>query len=107
MLKKETSIMEFWEKYGNLIQSFIAIISVIALIILTIYLVVEILPSARQTDYDMAMIVDAGIIKKNITWYSIDGDWVYICSHDAALGETIYRVHESNVVLIKTEAAWD
>ncbi len=100
MLKKETFIMDFWKKHEPIIM----IISIMLLIIL---LVVALLPPIRQTDYDMAMIVDAGIVKKNIIWYSIDGDWVYICSRDEALGEMIYRVHESNVVLIKTEATWD
>jgi hypothetical protein len=107
MLKKETFIMEFFEEYENWKKRFILISIVVFIIISLIFLADGLLPPIRQTDYDMAMIVDAGIIKKNIIWYSIDGDWVYICSHDAALGETIYRVHESNVVLIKTEAAWD
>lgn len=92
---------------GRLLFIIGVVLCAISIILSTSALVSMILPPARQTDYDMAMIVDAGIVKKNIIWYSIDGDWVYICSNDAALGEMIYRVHESNVVLIKTEATWD
>lgn len=57
----------------------------------------------KRTDFDTAMIIDVGIYKTDIVWYTIEGEWVTICTKTEPFDEVTYRIHQSNVVLIRQE----
>lgn len=94
----------FSDHWDKIIAAVLMLISVTVLI-LVIFLCLGGEAAEKRTDFDTAMIIDAGIYKTDIVWYTIEGEWVTICTKTEPFDEITYRIHQSNVVLIRQEVA--
>lgn len=95
----------FSDHWDKIISALTMLIYVAALSFLVLVIGLGGETTEKRTDFDTAMIIDVGIYKTDIVWYTIEGEWVTICTKTEPFDEVTYRIHQSNVVLIRQEVA--